>query len=99
MEMTKENKHINEEVIREVIIDALDIKFSKNAGLNEKIARLFRDKETEKVSPVEVFAASADDTLLVIKRDHSQKIKHIVFLDAPTQQPFHIRNIRKHRIS
>lgn len=82
----------------DVIIDALDMKFSKDVKLHEKILKILKKTKKEVVDPVEVFAFSADDTLLLIKRNHSRKIRHLIFLDSHTQEPFHIQNIKNFKI-
>src|SRR3990167_3063784 len=89
---------INKDVHMNVIVDALDIKFSKDESLNQKIARLIKKRKNKEVIPAEVFAFSAEDTLLLIKRNHSQKIRHLLFLDSHTREPFHIENIHKYKV-
>ncbi|MBI4970518.1 MAG: hypothetical protein HZC17_01575 [Candidatus Omnitrophica bacterium] len=89
---------INKDVQMNVIVDALEIKFSKDESLNQKIAGLVKRGKAEEVIPIEVFAFSAEDTLLLIKRNNSQKIRHLLFLDSHSQEPFHIENIHKYKV-
>ena len=89
------------DVHADVILDALDLKFSKDMKLNQKIARLFKKINKNKkdvVNPVEVFAFSTEDTLFLIKQKHPRKVKHLLFLDSHTQEPFHVQNIRNYKI-
>lgn len=82
----------------EVILDALEIKFSKDGKLNQKIADLRKQQSGDDVVPIEVFAFSAEDTLFLIKRNHSQVIRHLLFLDSHSQAPFHIENIQNYKV-
>ena len=89
---------INHDAQLDVILDALEIKFSKDGKLNQKIAGLRKQQGGEEVTPVEVFAFSAEDTLFLIKRNHSQVIRHLLFLDSGSQEPFHIENIQNYKV-
>lgn len=89
------------DVYSHLIMDALDLKFSKDVRLNQKIVQLFsklKRKKKRDVSPVKVFAFSTEDTLFLIKEKHPRKVKHLLFLDSHTQEPFHIQNIGNFRV-
>ncbi|GEM_PF-5263070 len=94
---------LKKDFLSDVILDALEMKFSKDDRLNTKIAGLFRGKRKimrkgDLVRPVEVFAFKADDTLLLIQRNHPEKVKHLVFLNSHTEEPFHIQNLNNYRL-